>query len=139
MNTFEDITIKYSSKLVQITCDETLKDYLDEKGNGALKLSGYILEEYKKCQGKPLKISKDSLAIEILAHTYIDSFSQAISAADKVLPAALRGPLEKLMDNLRSHTGIIDCGETAVDNNRWIWDMLTPYKGLIYGALGDRA
>ncbi len=95
MNTFEDITIKYSSKLVQITCDETLKDYLDEKGNGALKLSGYILEEYKKCQGKPLKISKDSLAIEILAHTYIDSFSQAISAADKVLPAALPWAIRK--------------------------------------------
>ncbi len=35
---FENITIKYSPGLVQITCDDFLKQYLEEKGNGALKL-----------------------------------------------------------------------------------------------------
>ena len=136
---FENITIKYSPGMVQITCDDELKDYLDEKGNGALELSGYILEEYEKCQGKPLNITQDSLAIEILAHTYIDSFSRAISKAKTILPDVLEPSVEKLMENIRRHTGIIDCGEKQTDNNRWIWDMLTPYKGLIYGILGDRA
>ena len=139
IKSFENITIKYRPGMVQITCDDALKDYLDEEGNGALELSGYILEEYEKCQGKPLKITQDSLAIEILAHTYVDSFSLAISRAKRILPDVLEPPVEKLMENIRSHTGIIDCGEKEVDSNRWIWDMLVPYKGLIYGVLGDRA
>ena len=134
---FYNIKIRYSDRLVQITCDPTLKSYLEEKGNGALELSAYILEGYKKSQGFSLKISQDSLAIEILAHTYADSFSSALSSISSQIPAALRRPVQKLMDHVRSHTEIIDCGERGLDNNRWIWDGLTPFKKVIYGMLGD--
>ena len=75
----DKITINYFNKLVQITCDEALKNYLDEPGNGAVELSAHILKEYKKRQKSELKISKDSLAIEILAHTYADTFSETVS------------------------------------------------------------
>ena len=138
-NLSHEISIHYQPQLVQIVCDQNLKDYLREKGNGSLQLADYILKEYQNCQHTPLKISRDSLAIEILAHTYVDSFSQAVSDAEPLLPLSLRQALKQLIHSIRSHTEIIDCGETEVDSNRWIWDKLAPYKSIIYGALGDRA
>ena len=79
----DKITINYFDKLVQITCDEALKNCLEEPGNGALELSAHILNEYKKRQKSELKISKDSLAIEILAHTYADIFSETVASVYK--------------------------------------------------------
>ena len=135
----DKITITYFDKLVQITCGEALKNYLDEPGNGAVELSAHILREYKKRQKSELKISKDSLAIEILAHTYADTFSETVSSAELHLPAALSEAVLGLMKKVHAHTEIIDCGESDVDNNRWIWDGLTVFNKIIYKALGDRA
>ena len=135
----ENITITYCDRLVQITCDDALKNYLEAPGNGALQLSAHILAEYKKSRESELNISQDSLAIEILAHVYSDSFAEAVSAAGSRLPAVLGRAVHKLMKQVMLHTEIIDCGESAVDNNRWIWDGLMPFKNIIYGILGDRA
>ena len=135
----DKITINYFNKLVQITCGEALKNYLEEPGNGAVELSAHILKEYKKRQKSELKISKDSLAIEILAHTYADTFSETVSSAELHLPAALSEAVLGLMKKVHAHTEIIDCGESDVDNNRWIWDGLTVFKEIIYTALGNHA
>ena len=116
----DKITINYFNKLVQITCGEALKNYLEEPGNGAVELSAHILKEYKKRQKSELKISKDSLAIEILAHTYADTFSETVSSAELHLPAALSEAVLGLMKKVHAHTEIIDCGESDVDNYRWI-------------------
>ena len=88
-HTKEEIIITYSPRIVRISCNSALKNYLEEPGNGALVLSSFILEEYKKRQQSELKISKDSLAIEILAHTYADTFSEAVSVIGNRLPSAL--------------------------------------------------
>ena len=135
----DKITINYFNKLVQITCGEALKNYLEEPGNGAVELSAHILKEYKKRQKSELKISKDSLAIEILAHTYADTFSETVSSAELHLPAALSEAVLGLMKKVHAHTEIIDCGESDVDNNRWIWDGLAVFKEIIYTALGNHA
>ena len=136
---FKNLTITYKPRLVQITCNQNLKSYLNAKGNGSLKLADHILEEYQTQQHTVLKIDRDSLAIEILAHTYADSFSQAVTSMDKLLPLPLRQAMDQLMDYIHRHTEIIDCGEAEADSNRWIWDKLTPYKAFIYGVLSDRA
>ena len=135
----DEIIISYSKGLVQITCNDALKNYLEEPGNGALELSNRIREEYKRHQQSELKISKDSLAIEILAHTYADTFSEAVSSIGNRLPSALSKGVLKLMEQIHAHTEIIDCGESDVDNNRWVWDGLTVFKKIIYAALGDHA
>ena len=135
----ENITITYCDRLVQITCDDALKNYLEAPGNGALQLSAHILAEYKKRRESELNISQDSLAIEILAHVYSDSFAEAVSAAGSRLPSVLSHTVHKLMKQVTVHTEIIDCGESSIDNNRRIWDALTPFKNIIYGILGDRA
>lgn len=136
---FDKITVKYTPKMVQITCDSNLKSYLKEKGNGAVKLAAHILDQYEKAQGAPLKISIDSLAIEILGHTYTDTFSAALAVFDKQLPSSLRRPLDRLADQIQHHTEIIDCGEAEVDSNRWVWDTLSKYKSIIYKMMGDLA
>lgn len=138
-HTKEEIIITYSPRIVRISCNSALKNYLEEPGNGALALSSFILEEYKKCQQSELKISKDSLAIEILAHTFVDSFSEAVSVIGNLLPPALAKAVLKLMEQVHVHTETIDCGESGVDNNRWIWDGLAVFKKIIYTVLGDRA
>ena len=135
----EHITITYCDRLVQITCDDALKNYLEAPGNGALQLSAHILAEYKKRRESELNISQDSLAIEILAHVYSDSFAEAVSAAGSRLPSVLSHTVHKLMKQVTVHTEIIDCGESSIDNNRRIWDALTPFKNIIYGILGNRA
>lgn len=135
----DEIIISYSKGLVQITCNDALKNYLEEPGNGAFELSIRIQEEYKRHQQSELKISKDSLAIEILAHTYADTFSEAVSSIGNRLPSALSKAVLKLMEQIHAHTEIIDCGESDVDNNRWVWDGLTVFKKIIYAALGDHA
>lgn len=135
----EHITINYCDRLVQITCDDALKNYLESPGNGALQLSSHILAEYKKRRESELNISQDSLAIEILAHVYSDSFAEAVSAASSRLPSVLSHTVHKLMKQVTVHTEIIDCGESSIDNNRRIWDALTPFKNIIYGILGNRA
>lgn len=135
----EHITITYCDRLVQITCDDALKNYLEAPGNGALQLSAHILAEYKKRRESKLNISQDSLAIEILAHVYSDSFAEAVSAAGSRLPSVLSHTVHKLMKQVTVHTEIIDCGESSIDNNRRIWDALTPFKNIIYGILGNRA
>lgn len=135
----EHITITYCDRLVQITCDDALKNYLEAPGNGALQLSAHILAEYKKRRESELNISQDSLAIEILAHVYSDSFAEAVSAAGSRLPSVLSHTVHKLMKQVTVHTEIIDCGESSIDNNRRLWDALTPFKNIIYGILGDRA
>lgn len=43
------------------------------------------------------------------------------------------------MEHVLAHTEIIDCGESDVDNNRWIWDGLAVFKEIIYTALGNHA
>ena len=135
----EHITITYCDRLVQISCDDALKNYLEAPGNGALQLSAHILAEYKKRRESELNISQDSLAIEILAHVYSDSFAEAVSAAGSRLPSVLSHTVHKLMKQVTVHTEIIDCGESSIDNNRRIWDALTPFKNIIYGILGNRA
>lgn len=135
----ENITITYCDRLVQITCDDALKNYLEAPGNGALQLSAHILAEYKKRRESELNISQDSLAIEILAHVYSDSFAEAVSAAGSRLPSVLSHTVHKLIKQVTVHTEIIDCGESSIDNNRRIWDALTPFKNIIYGILGNRA
>ena len=67
---FDRITVKYTPRMVQITCDSNLKSYLKEKGNGAVKLAAHILDQYEKMQGAPLKISIDSLATYIYGYIF---------------------------------------------------------------------
>lgn len=136
---FGSITVSYEDKWVRITCDSCLKQYLLQKGNGSLALADYLLEEYQKRFQKPLQIKRHSLAIEILAHTYTDTFSKIILDSKARIPSQVYTQVEHVLTEIRQHTGIIDCGEKSVDTNRFLWDELEPFHTFIYGLLGPMA
>ena len=53
----DKITINYFDKLVQITCDEALKNYLEEPGNGAVELM-YISDKLTILHGQSDHLSR---------------------------------------------------------------------------------
>lgn len=136
---FHGISIRYKKQLVQIKTDKYLLDFLGEKGNGSLKLSEYILEQYKSTFGYTLEISKESLSIEILVHAYLDVLSKGIEMMSKVVSPEVLNDLILFMKKIEEHTEIIDSGEKQVDTNRHIFDSLVPFKAGIYLVLGRLA
>lgn len=136
---FHNVSIGFVDRSAKIKTDKHLLDFLALPGTGSVELAKHILKEYKTAMKKPLDISVDSLAIEILAHAYIDQMSDALL---KISGGSQGGVIKKAADALeeiRKHTDIIDCGEEAVDDNRHIWDSLVPYHKLIYLACGRGA
>lgn len=136
---YSNILLCYSDNIVQIKCDENLMDYLALPGNGALVLSRYIKENYRNYMNRDLKISEDSLAIEILAHAYADKFAETIEKLSNKLTKKNENEVVRVMEKIRDRTEIIDCGEKSIDSNRFVWDMLSPFSGIIYTMLGRHA
>ncbi|WP_455713999.1 hypothetical protein [Anaerosporobacter sp.] len=136
---YSNILLCYSDKIVHIKCDDNLMEYLELPGNGAVALSRYIKEGYKKYKNKDLEISEDSLAIEILAHVYVDKFAESIEKLSNKLTKKNENEIVQVMEKIRDRTEIIDCGEKSVDSNRFVWNMLSPFSAIIYTLLGKHA
>ena len=133
---FHKISVRADDKFARIKADKALKNYLMIPGNGSLKLADFILNYYDETMKKSLEIKRHSLAIEILAHTYADTFAKAISLLCKNSQNSVFQKALKAMKEIEGHTEIIDCGERSVDSNRHVWDSLEPFHTLIYTALG---
>lgn len=132
---FHGISVSCTDRLVKIKNDKALLEFLeDPETRGALLVSEYVHDLYRKELGKELKISVDSLAIEILGHVYADRFAGVIKklGVKKISDA---------MDVIQSHTDIIDCGEKEIDSNRFVWDDLESLglKKIIYRLCGNGA
>lgn len=136
---FKQIAICYNDCMIQIKTDQPLLSFLEEKGNGSIALSKHIHEQYKTMFQKPLDISQDSLAIEILIHVYMEQLTKTKTTIAKILPKKIASSFIKCMEKLHQHTQIIDCGEKEVDSNRIVFDTLAPYHKIIYGILRDKA
>ena len=136
---YRNILLCYTDRMVQIKCDDELMKYLALPGNGAVELATYIKENYKKHRDKNLEITIDSLAIEILAHAYIDKFAESIEKINNRFSKKDRNKIIQVMEKIRDRTEIIDCGEKAIDSNRIVWDMLKPLSQVIYTLLGKNA
>lgn len=136
---YMNILLCYTDRLVQIKCDDELMKYLALPGNGAVALSKYIKEHYKEYMNKSLDISVDSLAIEILAHAYINKFAETIEKVNNRVTKKDKNEIIQVMEKIKGHTKIIDCGEKAIDSNRFVWDMLKPLSQVIYIMLGKNA
>lgn len=133
---FEQITVRYEDKIVRVTCDDALMDYLELPGNGSVPLAEHILKSYEGYFHKPLEISLHSLAVEILGHVYADKFGSSLSELSRHLSSEQTSHLKALADKLLERTAVIDCGERSVDGNRFVWDFLEPFHSLIYLLLG---
>lgn len=132
---FHNISVRCRNKVVQIKLDSVLIDFLrDPTTKGSLLLSDYAHQLYEREIGRPLEISRDSLAIEILGHVYISAFADL---AKSIRSAELQAAVQKL----KKHTAVIDCGEIDVDTNRHVWDALdkSVLRNMIYLMCGKNA
>ena len=106
-----------SKKIIRILNNENLKQ-LHKNYNSRL-LARKLLMAYRKEHRQSIAISEASLAAEILGHLLPHQFLKSVRQIP--LPKALL----KSTDFFLERTSIIDCGEKEVDDNRFIWDLLS--------------
>ena len=129
---FHDISVCYTEQLVQIKTDEKLLAFLKKPRRDATALSEYMKKTYEEILGKELKISVESMAIELLIHLYADEFVHGIEYFGKFLPLYLQAELETYMQKMERRTEVIDSGEAEIDPDRKFFDRLVPYRDVLY-------
>lgn len=135
---YQGITVKFEPQWVRVVTDDALTGYLEQKSRrDAERLAEWILKQYQMLQGYPLKIDRDSLAVEILIHAYMDTISEELeeNAEQSEIPVTVKRLLEKLCGKVQRHTDVIDCGEKEVDSNRLVFDGLSMFHESIYRLL----
>ena len=120
------LSAKFESKVIRIKNDNALKNMLTNTSNGSTDIAYTLKQEYRKAIGETIKISTSSLAVEILAHVYPDKIAHAVEN----IPG-----LGHLAVKVIAHTDPIDCGESSIDSNRWIWDTIAPFHKMIFGDI----
>lgn len=134
---YKGISYRMEEKAVHIDNTEALIDFMRLEGNGSLELADHILVQYREQFGKELQITRHSLAIEIICHVYVGRVSEALDSLLEDISPDTHGPLSRALERTLERTDVIDCGESDVDGNRFVWDALVPLRGLIY-AIADR-
>ena len=137
-NSYHGISIQYDHRIVRVRTDRFLLDYLGQKGNDSLELADHIHKSYQARWGEELKISRESLSVEILIHAYLDVVFRRIDLIAEKLGKPGR-QLKKTLRFLEDATEVIDCGEREVDSNRFVFDDLVPFRRILYLILGDKA
>ena len=132
---FHDIAVLCEDKCVRIKKNKALVEFLrDPDTTGSLMVAEYARKLYEEQLGKPLGITKESLAIEILGHVFVDQFAEAVQKL-KIKVG------DSFLNMIRMHMEVIDCGEADIDNNRKIWDGLSKgrMKDLVFALSGKNA
>lgn len=110
-----NVTVSVTSNAVHIKNDSTLKTYLNNYGtSGAIDVAKYAKTVFRARYRRELKITDNSLAIEILGHVYPSKLSA-------ILPISIS-----------EHLAVIDCGEYGHDGNRIVWDTLAGNYSMNY-------
>lgn len=109
-------------RVVRVLTTPRLIEGLQAEGNPALDLAEELRALYAARFGRPLDITAESLASEIDIHVRANVFFRRALKRSGRLPAK---PLKGLLKKMLVHTDVIDCGEKAVDNNRFVFDILS--------------
>ena len=120
------LLVVFSDQLIQIKKPHHLKQFLSSDiKNRSEVLVNYIKQDYFLLFNKELDITNDSLIIEIWAHVYASYFARATKNLIKLKL------IEKAANLIIKRSDTVDCGESDVDTNRKIWDILSNFKGII--------
>jgi len=115
---YHEISISYEDRCIRIRNDRRLHAFLLSNPSAARRLADYIRKQYHRRFGKSLRITRDSLAVEIVWHMRVLRWMNVIN---RIFPFGN----QKLMKELYVHMEVIDCGEREIDSNRFIWDALS--------------
>lgn len=117
------VSVQLKPQIVCVYNDEGLHCLL--KDNIPLRVTQlvqHIRVDYEQLFHQSLHITNNSLIVEIWAHVYAERLTFAIA---RFLNWRLMWKCYKFV---KKRCDIIDCGESALDSNRWAWDMLSKLK-----------
>ncbi|OWK70311.1 hypothetical protein [Pedobacter sp. AJM] len=118
-----EIQVHFEPRLVRVFSDAALWAFLEnDTGTRFEILVKTIKADYLTHYGAALKISNDSLIVEILVHVYCDYIGLRFNRVVKIKY------IQNLVNKLLERAEVVDCGERSVDSNRWVWDLLARYK-----------
>lgn len=91
-----------------------------------------IRRQYRQWASRELAISDHSLTAEIWGHMLAERYALR-------LRRAINRPFtNRLVRFLLNRMAVIDCGERRVDNNRFVWDWIAPFRKVIRWLLPTR-
>lgn len=124
------IRVSFSPKIVHITNDKDMECLLSEDlEGGTQEMVKLIKGDYFKEYQEALRISEDSMMIEIWGHVYFEYFTVL---ATRIFSSELT---DKIAGWVIQRCETIDSGEGEVDMDRKFWDSLAPFKEIITTAL----
>ena len=127
------VDLKIEPGAIHFPITEKLKAVLESNLNAnTTTMVKSIQDKYKDSFGKFLVVSDDSMAVEIWGHLYMEKFLKRV---DNLIPFDF---LKTLSEKLLERTSTVDIGEKDSDSNRFIWDMIAPYRANIAKLLTNK-
>jgi hypothetical protein len=124
------IKVQLEQGALHITNDKELWGLLNEQTEAATDdFIDLLKKEYQRLFHVPLDISDASLAVEIWGHVYFEYFALIF---EKMVNMNL---IKQVANKITAYCEVIDCGESAKDNNRFFWNMIAPFKKQIAAML----
>lgn len=122
----KNITVDLEEFVIRIYNDDDLQALLAHNTEAITgELIKNIKAEFYKLNKKEFEIPAASIAVEIWGHVYADKFFEAVKSFSSI------GVIDKLAEKFLVHCERIDIGEQGHDDNRFVWDMLAPFKSAI--------
>lgn len=122
------IDVSYTTGAAHITNNSALLTALNNYG--AYAVADAVKTMYQRLYYKDLKVSRTSMAIEIIGHVIPDQVCQIILNSSLV-PQTVKNAAASVV----RHTSVIDSGESSVDSNRWFWDALAAISSVVSAIL----
>lgn len=128
-----NIHCEFELHIVRVYNDDELKALLAQEIEAATaELATEIKARYRSLFNVDYLVSDDSVAVEIWGHVHAEKMAEAIKHV-----TSLR-LIDKVADIIIYHAEVIDMGERKHDENRFVWDLLAPFKSLIASFLRDK-
>lgn len=100
--------------------------------NGVLKLVNVLQKHFEEINGRPLKITTESLKAEIWGHYYFERIYPPLRSILNFIS------LNKLVNKIDTSILEYDCAELGTDPNRRLWDFLSHFNFLFSRLVSDK-
>ena len=124
------VEVEFENGIVHIKNDENLKGLLSlNLKRNTEELVFLIKERYQSIFTTALNISSASLIVEIWGHVYSEILFQFLKTKINI------ESVQRLTRKGIANCTVIDCGESKLDRNRGLWNILAPFKNIIITLL----
>lgn len=118
---YRNIGVRMSDRVVRVENSQALKKFMGLRLGDAMLLADQLKKKYYREFDKKLEIGTVSLAVELMGHFFIQEVCLFMRRHIRWIPC--KKAVNRFCDWLLVHMDIIDCGEKAIDNNRFVWDL----------------